>query len=215
MQNIDITKAWFQSLENQNKDTPHIVVGYGSLLSKQSRDRYSNIRSFPLPLTVRKWERSWVTRSLDEKQTYVGAYPNHHRSFNGQAFPTNIDNQLKKREQDYKFTQLKLEDLEFKSLLNERQFDKLSQLTFYICETLKLENPDEHFPVNMSYIDTCLKGCVESGGTEEAKRFVETTSNWPSLHRKNDRMRPNYPRAAQIIQEEWIMFDKLQAKEDW
>jgi hypothetical protein len=54
--NIDV---WFQQLakakESANKDTPHIVVGYGSLMSKQSRDTHSNIRSLPLPVIVNGW----------------------------------------------------------------------------------------------------------------------------------------------------------------
>jgi hypothetical protein len=72
--------------ESANKDTPHIVIGYGSLMSKQSRDTHSNIRSLPLPVVVNGWERAWVTKSNDEKQTYVGAYRNNASSFNSHAF---------------------------------------------------------------------------------------------------------------------------------
>ena len=205
---------WFRSLETSNegsnKDTPHIVVGYGSLLSKQSRERYSNIRSLPLPISVRDWERSWVTRSIDEKQTYVGAYPCRSSSFNGQAFRTNIDKQLQKREQDYKFTEIQLEQLDFHTSLNGEQVDRLSQLKFYICESLRLQSANEQFPVNLSYIDTCLKGCFELAGANEVKRFVNTTKDWPSIFKSNDRAKSNYPRASETTIEEQGIFDRLQ-----
>lgn len=53
----------------------HFMVGYGSLLSADSRQRFSNITSNPVPLTLNGWRRAWDTRSFDEKQTYVGAHP--------------------------------------------------------------------------------------------------------------------------------------------
>ncbi|WP_412724774.1 hypothetical protein [Alteromonas sp. D210916BOD_24] len=47
----------------------HIVLGYGSLMRKDSRERYSQIYTQGLPVTVSGYERAWVTRSLDERQT--------------------------------------------------------------------------------------------------------------------------------------------------
>ncbi|MEC8490670.1 MAG: gamma-glutamylcyclotransferase, partial [Pseudomonadota bacterium] len=40
----------------------HMVLGYGSLLSKDSRERYSNIFTPGIPVTVSGFERAWVTR---------------------------------------------------------------------------------------------------------------------------------------------------------
>jgi len=117
MENEGNINTWFQQLadaeKRANKYTLHIVVGYGSLLSKQSRDKHSNIRSLPLPVTVNGWERDWVTSSDDEKQTYVSACPNASSSFNAHTFYTNIDEQLLQREQDYRFSKLQLYKLNF------------------------------------------------------------------------------------------------------
>lgn len=201
---------WFQALENANKDTPHIVVGYGSLLSKQSRVRFSNIRSLPLPCVVKGWERAWVTRSIEEKQTYVGAYRNSTSEFNGQAFFTNIDAQLQRREQDYRFSELELANLDFYFPLNESQLNMLASVTIYVCETLEQQAPTSEFPVNDSYIDTCLTGCMEVGGAEEVEAFVKNTRHWPYSFKRNDRLQPNYPRAASGSASEWVMFDEIQ-----
>jgi len=210
MQNNVNIEAWFEQLQNSNKETPHIVVGYGSLLSQKSRELYSNIKSFPLPVTVNEWERAWVTRSKEEKQTYVGAYQNIDSHFNGQAFFTDIDEQLLKREQDYRFTKLRLEQLKFTSAISDVMLDILSTCNVYVCETLQLELPCDEFPVNSSYIDTCLTGCLEVGGIDEVKRFVSTTKHWPKEHKQNDRSKPKYPRAASINQFESEIFDRLQ-----
>jgi hypothetical protein len=209
--NIDV---WFQQLadaKNQaNKDTPHIVVGYGSLMSKHSRDRYSNIKSLPLPVVVNGWERGWVTKSDDEKQTYVGAYQNNSSCFNGYAFYTNIDKKLLQREQDYRFTKLQLANLDFGLVANSAMLEVLSNHTIYICETLERKLPSKDFPVNASYIDTCLKGCLEVGGIDEVKRFVKTTKHWPVVFKLDDRLNPQYPRAAAICLSDYEIFDEIQ-----
>lgn len=212
MQNNINTEAWFEQLKSSNKDTPHIVVGYGSLLSQKSRELYSNIKSFALPVTVNGWERGWVTRSTEEEQTYVGAYQNSHSHFNGQAFCTDIDEQLLKREKDYRFSKIRLEQLEFLPVLSDSMLDVLSNCNIYLCETLKLKLPSDQFPVNSSYIDTCLTGCFEIGGIEEAQRFVSSTKHWPREHKHNDRSKPRYPRAASVYKSETDIFDQLQVK---
>ncbi|MFT6085735.1 MAG: hypothetical protein ACJAWT_000355 [Glaciecola sp.] len=211
--NIDV---WFQQLadaeKRANKDTPHIVVGYGSLMSKTSRDRYSNIRSLPLPVIVNGWERAWVTKSDDEKQTYVGAYQNSSSSFNGHAFYTNIDEKLLQRELDYRFSEVTLDQLDFGLALNSSVLEVLSHHTIYVCETLQQKLPSIEFPVNASYIDTCLKGCLEVGGLDEVTRFIKTTRHWPDAFKLDDRLKPKYPRAATICVSDCQIFDEIQKR---
>ena len=68
-------------VEYLNKlDESHIVLGYGSLLSRDSRERYSQINTLGIPVMVSGFERAWVTRSIQEQQTYVGAIKNSSKS---------------------------------------------------------------------------------------------------------------------------------------
>ena len=76
----------------------HMVLGYGSLLSKCSRERYSNIFTEGVPVTVAGFERAWVTRSLQEQQTYVGAVANAHSKLNAQLIPTQINPALQDKQ---------------------------------------------------------------------------------------------------------------------
>jgi hypothetical protein len=177
--NIDV---WFQQLADAknlaNKDTPHIVVGYGSLMSKHSRDRHSNIKSLPLSVVV-----------------------------NGCAFYTNIDKKLLQREQDYRFSKLQLDNLDFGLAANSARLEVLYNCTIYVCETLERKLPSKDFPVNASYIDTCLKGCLEVGGIDEVKRFVNSTKHWPDVFKLDDRLNPKYPRASAIRLSDYEIFD--------
>ena len=192
----------------------HMVLGYGSLLSKDSRERYSNIFTKGIPVTVSGFERAWVTRSLQEKQTYVGALANSHSKLNAQLIPTLINPVLQEREKDYRFVEVCPSALNFhlhepdeSSLID----DMLSQFTFWICETLACEPASEEFPVHQTYVDTCLAGCLEHGGIEEVERFVTHTSLWEHP-RVNDRAKPNYPRAAKVNNEAIKRIDNILAK---
>ena len=214
--------AWFNrlskiqklaQLNGGSKDTPHIVIGYGSLMSEQSRAKFSNINSLALPVTVNGWERAWVTRSSHERQTYVGAYKCDLSHFNAQAFFTNIDKQLQQREQDYCFCEVELSSLSFQMQLTDVQTEILSSMTFYICETLLKQQPDSDFPVCDSYIDTCLAGCMEVGGSDEVRRFIATTKYWPITHKRRDRGAHFYPRSAVISAQNYTLFDEIQKSE--
>ena len=192
----------------------HMVLGYGSLLSKDSRERYSNIFTKGIPVTVSGFERAWVTRSIQEKQTYVGAVANAHSQLNAQLIPTQINPALQEREKDYRFVQVSPKGLSFQlhqdevtDALNER----LAQFTFWICETLACEPASEAFPVSQTYVDTCMAGCLEHGGIEEAERFVMHTSLWEHP-RINDRAQPKYPRAAKVNNETIEHIDRILAK---
>ena len=198
----------------------HMVLGYGSLLSRDSRERFSNIFTQGIPVTVAGFERAWVTRSEQEKQTYVGAVANGRSKLNAQLIPTQISPALQEREKDYRFVEVSPQDLNFhleKSGFNKAQHTQdeghsiegaLAQFTYWICETLFCVPASEAFPVYQTYIDTCMAGCLEHGGKEEAERFVGQTSLW-AHPRVNDRASPKYPRAAKVRAKDAMQIDKL------
>ena len=190
----------------------HMVLGYGSLLSKDSRERYSNIFTPGIPVTVSGFERAWVTRSLHEKQTYVGAVANAHSKLNAQLIPTQINPALQEREKDYRFVEVSAKALNFHQHKGSASLDDvLAQFTFWICETLDCTQANDAYPVHQTYVDTCLSGCLEHGGIEEAERFIVHTSLWEHP-RVNDRANPKYPRAAVVNPDHFEHIDRLLAK---
>lgn len=197
--------------DRPNLQHQHYIVGYGSLLSHDSRLTHSAIDEIAYPLTLQGWQRAWVTRSEDEKQTYVGATKQASAQMNGALIPTHeITPELEKRESNYRFTPLSVDDFSFEdpwkgdeALLKEQ----LSRRSIWVCETLKIDHPEQEYPVNQSYVDTCLVGCLEIGGALFARQFIEQTSGWEKAW-LNDRQQKNYPRHAKIDRQQQQAIDQ-------
>lgn len=191
-------------------DEPHIVLGYGSLMNSDSRSRHSSIPHDGIEVEVVGFERAWITRSEPELQTYVGACQKAGSWLNAQLVPTHLDPALQKREQDYRFTPVEISQLSFEleTPLTDYLVEWLAKRDIWICESLAIEPSSADFPVNQTYIDTCLAGCLELGGRAAAERFIASTSGWQH-HRYNDREAPRYPRAAQVSAARLREIDRL------
>ncbi|TDF35686.1 gamma-glutamylcyclotransferase [Alteromonadaceae bacterium M269] len=186
------------------------IVGYGSLLSHDSRLNHSQINEKAYPLELRGWQRSWVTRSLEEKQTYVGATRQLGAMMNGALIPTQeITLELEERESDYRFTRLTVDDFSFEAYLPEAESllkEQLVSSNIWVCETLMVNNADDNYPVNQSYVDTCLIGCLEVGGSAFAMQFIKQTLGWDNAW-VNDRIAKRYPRYARISEVDQARID--------
>ena len=182
-------------------DESHIVLGYGSLLSRDSRERFSGIKTYGIPVMVDGFERAWVTRSIQEQQTYVGAIRNAAKKLNAQLIPAELNPALQEREKDYRFTQVSPEQIAFDATMDINSetalYEALSGRTLWVCETLHCSPANDEFPVSQTYVDTCLAGCLERAGEKAATDFVTHTSLWDHP-RVNDRELPKYPRAANV-----------------
>lgn len=174
-----------------------IVAGYGSLLSQYSRQHFSQIDSLVIPVMVHNWQRSWITRSLPEKQTYVGASRQLGASLNACVLALDVDPSFIEREQDYRFTPLQNDEIEFllPNHLSSHTMALKAQ-TVHICESLDVNHPNEYFPVSYSYIHTCLLGAQELMGPAGINEFFRLTKGWNVSSFVNDMAHPKYPRAA-------------------
>lgn len=205
METLSALKQWVTAI-----DEPHIVLGYGSLMNSDSRSRHSDIPHDGIEVDVEGFERAWVTRSEPEQQTYVGAYQKQGAWLNAQLVPTHMDPALQKREQDYRFTPVALSQLRFElpQTLANYLYDWLVSKDIWICESLEIVPSAPDYPVNQTYIDTCLAGCLELGGKAAAQRFITSTQGWDH-HRFNDRTLPRYPRAAEVDQSHCAVIDEM------
>ncbi|WP_414829735.1 gamma-glutamylcyclotransferase [Alteromonas sp. H39] len=191
-------------------DEKHIVLGYGSLMNTDSRQRFSAIPHDGIPVMVNGFSRAWLTRSEAEKQTYVGAVPDSNAKLNAQLLPSKMDPSLAEREKDYQFVSVSTADLEFNLSreASELLLPWLETRSLWICETLLQQPADNDFPVSQTYIDTCMAGCIEHGGEEEAVKFLKNTALWQ--HPRNfDRDNPVYPRAGRVPKSVCARIDAL------
>lgn len=195
---LKLTEKHIQTFLEQAKGKT-IVAGYGSLLSQYSRQHFSQIDSLVIPVLVHNWERSWITRSLPEKQTYVGAKPELGACINACVLALDIDPSFQQREQDYRFTLLEPRAIEFllpSELTNHGEV--LQEQAIYICESLEINPANETYPVSYSYIHTCLLGAQELMGAKGIEEFFQYTKGWNSSSFINDSASPKYPRAAPL-----------------
>ena len=89
------------------------IVSYGSLLSHESRSRYSAITASVMPVTVTGWKRAWCTRHFEERTTHAGAVRTPEAKMNGVLIPTTITDEIRHRERYYEFVQIDSATLQF------------------------------------------------------------------------------------------------------
>jgi hypothetical protein len=53
-----------------------------------------------------------------------------------------------------------------------------ARLYVYIQEESRSCLPDKDYPILQSYLDICVRGCIQWGGPELAKEFLLTTHHW-------------------------------------
>ncbi|WP_339742585.1 hypothetical protein [uncultured Maricaulis sp.] len=169
------------------------IIGYGSLLSAYSRQTYSNVHTPVIPVMVTGWQRGWTTRYGDEAATYLGVRPAENAMLSAALVPTLITEELRHRERGYTFTPVARDTIK---LMQDGAME-LDTARFWIVVNHEQLRADESHPIPQSYIDTCLIGCLETGGDEMARHFIQSTEAWDS-HRVNDRDWPTpvYPRGT-------------------
>ncbi|MFQ3236606.1 MAG: hypothetical protein ACI9C4_002179 [Paraglaciecola sp.] len=193
----------------------HYIIAYGSLLSHDSRSRFSGINCQAIPVLLRGWRRAWTTRTLHQQQTCLSAKADTEGSFNCALLPIEqISPELAKREQDYEFVQVHSSQL---SILEDDQqkttHKKLASKSIWICQNKKNESANSHYPICQTYVDTCLAGCLETGLSDFALQFLHSTKGW-DMGWINDRHIPRYPRAADTNQHSQQLIDHVLAQAD-
>lgn len=203
------------------------IFGYGSLVSRYSRQHYSKILSEATVATVKGWCRSWCVSYPDEGATYAGALRDDLGLLNGVLIATDIGEAIANRERGYQFTRLNIDDLFIENLgvgessIGELGFDGQGRDSFglsisqqdqiWICETLQVDAASPENPLPQSYVDTCMSGCLESKGVDGAIEFIQQTRGWDCVW-LNDRhldRTPRYPRYTPISSEQAGLIDSL------
>lgn len=191
-----------------------IIAGYGSLLSQYSRQTYSHIMGSTLPVMVNGWERSWITRSTLENQTYAGAIPNAANRLSAQLVALQFDERFAQREQDYRFTRISPNNIITQCTIAS-EYEPLQHLLektpIYICETLAVEPSSSQYPVSLSYVNTCLVGSYEGNGKDGVDTFFNSTEGWHTTHFFDDTNEHRYPRSSSLTSDDTARWGKSYA----
>ena len=182
--------------------TTHIF-GYGSLMCPSSRHLTGNL-AFPRICRVWGFERSWTCRSSgltavsvkpssSLKKSTIGVLLQISLTEPNSTIKTELAN-FDDREVMYDRVKVPLSNLEI--LSNQNLSPPLTDeddVFVYVSKNFTL--PDKNFPIRQSYVDVIIRGCLEEGGEDFARQFVESTSGWESGSYLDDRVNPGYVRA--------------------
>ena len=178
------------------------LVGYGSLMAKQSKDRTVKHTGANLPVMIKGFKRAWMTQSHFPgfKTTFLGVSEHQSARLNAVIFKlpnaaTSI-HAYDSRENPYCRRQIKPSNI---TLLTNTAAPA-GQIWIYTTQPHRMKQPDTVHPITQSYVDLFLTGCIEQQAQYHLKHFIEqcitTTSAW-SKYWVNDRIYPRYPSTHQ------------------
>lgn len=191
------------------------LIGYGSLLSHDSRSRFTNVVCPNIPVVVHGWRREWLARGLTDLQTGLGVSEVASASLNAVLLPIEqITDELRLREQDYQFVQVDHTKViasqaspialtELAKISAEPEYKKI-----WICANLHKHQANFDYPIYQTYLDTCLVGCFDSSINNFAEDFIQNTHFWEHAW-INDRHQAQYPRAAVVTKQQQQRIDEL------
>jgi len=199
-------------MSSNNQD---YLIGYGSLLSHDSRSRFSNVICPNIPVVVQGWRREWLARGLAEFQTGLGVSQVELAYLNAVLLPIEqISDALRQREQDYQFIQVDHTAVSAAqaSPIALAELAKISadpvHKKIWICANLHKHQANIDYPIYQTYLDTCLVGCFDSNIDGFAVEFIQNTHFWQHGW-INDRHQAKYPRAAEVSQQQYERIDEL------
>lgn len=208
-----------ESVKAQNNDSCHpepnpeatqYVVGYGSLMEKESRRRTTSNIEDVTPVVVSGYKRVWGINK--DSTTYLTAISNPEARFNAITYQLNDINQLAatdRREQGYCREQISKNNLK----VLDGSIPDNAQFWVYTLKQNQADKPNRNYPIVQSYVDIFLSGCLEQQQKFDldgfAKTCVKTTKGW-SPHWVNDRI---YPRRPFIHEPQASAIDELLKEE--
>ncbi len=164
------------------------IFGYGSLIDKSSRSR-----TFPTAdahaARIKGYKRYWSCLDGVEGRTAVVILKEENAYTNGVLVPIEeaFLPELDKREKQYHRIEVQHNEI---FTLSDFELPGQTKVYTYICRHASL--PDFKRPIIQSYLDVCLRGCLEYGN-DFAKEFITETQHWLE-HWVDDRAEPMYPR---------------------
>ncbi|MEM7391611.1 MAG: hypothetical protein AAF492_04615 [Verrucomicrobiota bacterium] len=184
------------------------IVSYGSLLSRESRERYSSIFADVVPVQISGWKRGWSVRNVEERTTHAGVARAEGACMSAVLVPTRLTEDIKHRERYYDFIRLDPETIS--PIDSDRSV--LESGNFWLCEPIQTACPSKEFPLAQTYVDTCLVGCLEAGIEDGLHQFIRNTEGWEYAW-VNDREldEPVFPRAAQLSRDKQKIIDRALA----
>ncbi|ODM91344.1 hypothetical protein Ocin01_15339 [Orchesella cincta] len=155
------------SKENLDSGEDQYIVGYGSLIKTESKNRMCENTGENIPVLITGFTRAWNCKGVSTSFSTTELFYN--------RMEVTHDNV---------------------SLLNSTAKLPSGKFWIYVTKPEFQELSSKKYPIIQSYVDTFLSGCLEMQQTHNVEKFTDnctkTTAGW-SNHWVNDRIFPRRP----------------------
>ena len=180
---------------NPERGSKNYIIGYGSLMDKESRIRTNKSAFVVKPILIKGFERTWGLQGGMYKITFLTIIKKENSAVNAVYYPVSIKdlNKTDKRESGYCRVKVEGKDLSF---YGKKIKTKNKNFWVYAANPGKIKKPTNSHPIVQSYVDLFIGGCFQIKErykiNEFPKQCVETTTEW-SKHWVNDRVHARRP----------------------
>jgi len=180
---------------NPSKNSKNYIIGYGSLMERESR-MITNPQAHRVePVLVRGFQRVWGQNGGNYKTTFLTLIEKKDAKLNAIFYSVNIENLLKTDQRERSYCRIKVDEKNL-DFYGRKVNSKDANCWIYAATPDRLKKPSATHPIAQSYVDIFINGCLQ---TEEefklqgfAKDCIQLTSDW-SEQWVNDRLHARRP----------------------
>ena len=180
----------------------NFVIGYGSLMNKDSRKITVPSAEYAAPILVKNFERVWASRGNKSKATFLLGIPNKGYLMNAIYYKAKASDiaATDLREASYCRVKIPSNDL---LPLGVKSLPK-GDYWMYVKDFKDAEFPTRDFPILQTYADVFMTGCLQTQAdfnlTEFGQLCFNTTYNWDLANWLYDRSKPKYARYSKTTE---------------
>ena len=180
---------------NPSKNSKNYIIGYGSLMERESRIITNPQAHRVEPVLVKGFQRAWGQNGGNYKTTFLTLIEKKDAKLNAIFYSVNIENLLKTDQRERSYCRIKVDEKNL-DFYGRKVNSKDANFWIYAATPDRLKKPSTTYPIAQSYVDIFINGCLQ---TEEefklqgfAKDCVQLTSDW-SEQWVNDRLHARRP----------------------
>ena len=180
---------------NPEQGSKNYIIGYGSLMDKESRIRTNKSAFVVKPILIKGFERTWGLHGGMYKITFLTIIKKENSIVNAVYYPVSIKDLKKTDRRERVYCRVKVEGKDL-SFYGKNIKTKNKNFWVYAANPKKIKKPSNSYPIVQSYVDLFIGGCFQIKEKykidEFPKQCIETTTEW-SKHWVNDRVHARRP----------------------
>ena len=180
---------------NPERGSKNYIIGYGSLMDKESRIRTNKSAFVVKPILIKGFERTWGLHGGMYKITFLTIIKKENSIVNAVYYPVSIKDLKKTDRRERVYCRVKVEGKDL-SFYGKKIKTKNKNFWVYAANPGKIKKPNNNHPIVQSYVDLFIGGCFQIKErykiSEFPKQCVETTTEW-SKYWVNDRVHARRP----------------------